>query len=155
MKSAATTDPRLTMSVDVASEVILSWQGEPPPKDTPAPQTGALVVTAGAGVGVDSGLPDFHGPQGFWRAYPMHDLDELVLAYACSIHKSQGSEYPCVVLSVHTQHYVMLQRDLLYTGITRARKLVVLVGSKRALAIAIKNDKTEARFTQLAAQLRL
>ncbi len=83
------------------------------------------------------------------------DLDELVLAYACSIHKAQGSEYPCVVLPVHTQHYVMLQRNLLYTGMTRARKLVVLVGTKRALAIAVKNDKTESRFTQLAAQLRL
>jgi exodeoxyribonuclease V alpha subunit len=73
------------------------------------------------------------------------DLDELVLAYACSIHKSQGSEYPCVVLPIHTQHYVMLQRNLLYTGITRARKLVVLIGTKRALAMAVKNDKTEAR----------
>ncbi len=83
------------------------------------------------------------------------DLDELVLAYACSIHKSQGSEYPCVVLPVHTQHYGMLQRNLLYTGMTRARKLVVLVGTKRALAIAVKNDMTESRFTQLAAQLRL
>jgi exodeoxyribonuclease V alpha subunit len=86
--------------------------------------------------------------------YEPADLDELVLAYACSIHKSQGSEYPCVVIPVHTQHYVMLQRNLLYTGITRARKLVVLVGTKRALAIALKNDKTETRFTQLAALLR-
>ena len=85
--------------------------------------------------------------------YEAADLDELVLAYACSIHKSQGSEYPCVVIPIHTQHYVMLQRNLLYTGITRARRLVVLVGTKRALAIAVKNDKTEARFTQLAAQL--
>ena len=86
--------------------------------------------------------------------YEPADLDELVLAYACSIHKSQGSEYPCVVIPIHTQHYVMLQRNLLYTGITRARKLVVLVGTKRALAIAVKNDKTEMRFTQLAALLR-
>jgi len=86
--------------------------------------------------------------------YDRADLDELVLAYACSIHKSQGSEYPCVVLPIHTQHYVMLQRNLLYTGITRARKLVVLVGTRRALAIAVKNDKTEARFTQLAARLK-
>jgi exodeoxyribonuclease V alpha subunit len=85
--------------------------------------------------------------------YERADLDELVLAYACSIHKSQGSEYPCVVVPIHTQHYVMLQRNLLYTGITRARKLVVLVGTKRALAIAVKNDKTESRFTQLAALL--
>jgi exodeoxyribonuclease V alpha subunit len=86
--------------------------------------------------------------------YERADLDELVLAYACSIHKSQGSEYPCVVIPVHTQHYVMLQRNLLYTGITRARKLVVLVGTKRALAIAVKNDKTESRFTQLATLLQ-
>ncbi len=86
-------------------------------------------------------------------AYDRADLDELVLAYACSIHKSQGSEYPCVVLPVHTQHYVMLQRNLLYTGITRARRLVVLVGSRRALAVAVKNDRTSARHTQLAALL--
>jgi len=86
--------------------------------------------------------------------YDRADLDELVLAYACSIHKSQGSEYACVVMPVHTQHYVMLQRNLLYTGITRARKLAVLVGMRRALAIAVKNDKTEARFTQLATRLR-
>jgi exodeoxyribonuclease V alpha subunit len=85
--------------------------------------------------------------------YEPADLDELVLAYACSIHKSQGSEYPCVVMPVHTQHYVMLQRNLLYTGITRARRLAVLVGTRRALAIAVKNDKTESRFTQLATQL--
>jgi len=85
--------------------------------------------------------------------YETADLDELVLAYACSIHKSQGSEYPCVVIPVHTQHYVMLQRNLLYTAITRARKLVVLLGTKRALAIAVKNDRTELRFTQLAARL--
>ena len=87
--------------------------------------------------------------------YERADLDELVLAYACSDHKSQGSEYPCVVMPVHTQHYVMLQRNLLYTGITRARKLVVLLGTRKALAIAVKNDKTESRFTQFAARLRL
>jgi exodeoxyribonuclease V alpha subunit len=87
-------------------------------------------------------------------AYDAADLDELVLAYACSIHKAQGSEYPCVVLPVHTQHYVMLQRNLLYTGITRGRRLVVLVGTRRALAIAVKNDRVDARFTQLADRLR-
>jgi exodeoxyribonuclease V alpha subunit len=86
--------------------------------------------------------------------YDAADLDELVLAYACSIHKAQGSEYPCVVLPLHTQHYVMLQRNLLYTGITRGRRLVVLVGTRRALAIAVKNDQVEARFTQLASRLR-
>ncbi|HME69367.1 MAG TPA: ATP-dependent RecD-like DNA helicase [Myxococcota bacterium] len=78
------------------------------------------------------------------------DLDELVLAYACSIHKAQGSEYPCVVIPLHTQHYVMLQRNLLYTGVTRARKMVIVVGSKKALAIAVKNAKTAARFTRLS-----
>jgi exodeoxyribonuclease V alpha subunit len=86
--------------------------------------------------------------------YDAADLDELVLAYACSIHKAQGSEYPCVVLPLHMQHYVMLQRNLLYTGITRGRRLVVLVGTRRALAIAVKNDRVEARFTQLASRLR-
>ena len=86
--------------------------------------------------------------------YDYSDLDELVLAYACSIHKSQGSEYPCVVIPVHTQHYVMLQRNLLYTAITRGKRLVVLVGSKRALAIAVKNNSIEERCTMLAERLR-
>ncbi len=86
--------------------------------------------------------------------YDYEDLDELVLAYACSIHKSQGSEYPCVVIPLHTQHYMMLQRNLLYTGITRGRRLVVLLGSKRALAIAVKNDTIAARHTYLAQRLR-
>jgi exodeoxyribonuclease V alpha subunit len=85
--------------------------------------------------------------------YDYSDLDELVLGYACSIHKSQGSEYPAVVIPIHTQHYVMLQRNLLYTAITRARKLVVLVGSRRALAIAVKNNRIEERFTGLAERL--
>jgi exodeoxyribonuclease V alpha subunit len=87
--------------------------------------------------------------------YDAADLDELVLAYACSIHKAQGSEYPCVVIPVHTQHYVMLRRNLLYTGITRGRRLVVLVGSRRALAIAVKNNRIPPRFTQLARFLRV
>jgi len=85
--------------------------------------------------------------------YDYSDLDELVLGYACSIHKSQGSEYPAVVIPLHTQHYVMLQRNLLYTAITRARELVVLVGSRRALAIAVKNRRIEERFTRLAERL--
>ena len=78
------------------------------------------------------------------------ELDELVLAYACSIHKSQGSEYPCVVIPLHTQHYVMLQRNLLYTALTRARRLAVLVGEKRALRVAVGNRRTRARHTRLA-----
>jgi exodeoxyribonuclease V alpha subunit len=86
--------------------------------------------------------------------YDYADLDELVLGYACSIHKSQGSEYPAVVIPLHTQHYVMLQRNLLYTAITRARKLAVLVGSRRALAIAVKNSRLEERCTRLEERLR-
>jgi exodeoxyribonuclease V alpha subunit len=82
--------------------------------------------------------------------YDTADLDELVLGYACSVHKSQGSEYPVVVLPLHTQHYPMLQRNLLYTGITRGRRLVVLVGSRRALAIAVGNSRVRRRFTRLA-----
>lgn len=85
--------------------------------------------------------------------YDTLDLDELVLAYACSIHKSQGSEYPAVVIPVHTQHYVMLQRNLLYTGITRAERLVVLVGTWKAMAIAIKNNRVAIRHTRLRERL--
>jgi exodeoxyribonuclease V alpha subunit len=87
-------------------------------------------------------------------AYEYADLDELVLAYACSIHKSQGSEYPCVVIPLHTQHYMMLQRNVLYTAITRGKRLVVLVGSKRALALAVQNCTTAERRTRLAERLR-
>jgi exodeoxyribonuclease V alpha subunit len=87
-------------------------------------------------------------------AYEYADLDEVVLAYACSIHKSQGSEYPGVVIPVHTQHYVMLQRNLLYTALTRGKRLVVLVGTRKALAIAVKNNRIEERFTRLAERLR-
>ncbi|MFZ5631354.1 MAG: ATP-dependent RecD-like DNA helicase [Bacillota bacterium] len=85
--------------------------------------------------------------------YSYSDLDELVLAYAVSIHKSQGSEYPVVVMPVATQHYILLQRNLIYTGITRGKKLVIMVGSKRALAIAVKNNKPEGRYTRLRERL--
>jgi exodeoxyribonuclease V alpha subunit len=81
------------------------------------------------------------------------DLDEIVLAYAISVHKSQGSEYPAVVIPIFTQHYVLLQRNLIYTGITRGRKLVVVVGTRRALAIGVKNDKTLKRYTYLENRL--
>jgi len=81
--------------------------------------------------------------------YDFSELDELVLAYACSLHKAQGSEYPCVVIPLHTQHFVMLQRNLLYTAITRGRRLVVVIGTKRALAIAVKNAKLADRWTML------
>jgi exodeoxyribonuclease V alpha subunit len=86
-------------------------------------------------------------------SYESAALDEVALAYACSIHKSQGSEYPAVVLPMHTQHYVMLQRNLLYTALTRARRLVVVVGTKKALGIAIKNDSVLQRYTHLAPRL--
>jgi len=86
--------------------------------------------------------------------YDFSELDELVLAYAVSVHKSQGSEYPAVILPVMTQHFVLLQRNLIYTGITRAKELVVLVGTKQALAIAIKNDKPQRRLTRLSFRLQ-
>ena len=86
-------------------------------------------------------------------AYDAADLDELVLAYACSIHKAQGSEYPCVVVPLHTQHFVMLQRNLLYTAITRGKQLVVVVGSRKALAIAVDNNRIEERYTRLSERL--
>ncbi|MCW6512407.1 SF1B family DNA helicase RecD2 [Lichenifustis flavocetrariae] len=82
-------------------------------------------------------------------AYPFGELDELVLAYATTIHKSQGSEYPAVVIPVMTQHYTMLARNLLYTGVTRGKKLVVLVGQRRAIAIAVKNGGTRRRWSKL------
>lgn len=85
--------------------------------------------------------------------YEWSDIDELVPAYACSIHKSQGSEYPCVVAPVHHQHFLMLQRNLLYTAVTRAKKLVVLVGQRRALATAVRQQDTRKRNTRLADRL--
>jgi exodeoxyribonuclease V alpha subunit len=86
--------------------------------------------------------------------YDYAELDELTLAYAVSVHKSQGSEYPVVVLPLVMSHYMMLQRNLIYTAVTRARKLVVLVGSKKALGVAVRNNKTSERFSGLAARLR-
>ena len=85
--------------------------------------------------------------------YDFNELDELVPAYAISIHKSQGSEYQAVVIPVLTQHYVLLQRNLIYTGVTRGKKLVILVGASKALTMAIKNNKMQKRFTYLAQRL--
>jgi exodeoxyribonuclease V alpha subunit len=85
--------------------------------------------------------------------YDFTDLDEIVLAYAVSVHKSQGSEYPAVIIPILTQHYVLLQRNLIYTAVTRGRKLVVIVGTRKALAIGVKNDKTEKRYTHLRYRL--
>jgi exodeoxyribonuclease V alpha subunit len=85
--------------------------------------------------------------------YDFSDLDEIVLAYAVSVHKSQGSEYPVVIIPIVTQHYILLQRNLIYTAVTRGKNLVVIVGSKKAMAIGINNNKTLQRFTRLRTRL--
>jgi exodeoxyribonuclease V alpha subunit len=87
-------------------------------------------------------------------SYDFTELDDLVLSYAVSVHKSQGSEYPVIVMPVVTQHYVLLQRNLLYTGITRAKRMVVLVGTPKALAIAVGNNKVETRYSHLSERLQ-
>ena len=86
--------------------------------------------------------------------YERAELDQLAHAYAVSIHKSQGSEYPAVVIPLATQHYMMLQRSLLYTAVTRGKKLVVIVGSKRAMSLAVRNADAKRRFTWLAERVR-
>lgn len=87
--------------------------------------------------------------------YEFSELDELIHAYACSIHKSQGSEYPAVIILMTTQHYKLLQRNLLYTAITRGKKLVCLVGMKKAIWIATRNNEIQQRMTGLKDRLRL
>jgi exodeoxyribonuclease V alpha subunit len=86
--------------------------------------------------------------------YEFEDMDELMPAYAISVHKSQGNEYPCVVVPLLTQHFMLLQRNLLYTAITRGKNLVVIVGSKKALGIAVRNNKTADRHSRLRERLR-
>lgn len=86
--------------------------------------------------------------------YGFDELDEIGLAYAISVHKSQGSEYPAVIMPVVTQHYMLLQRNLIYTGLTRARKLAVMLGSRRALHMGLGNERGRRRFTTLAQRLR-
>lgn len=86
--------------------------------------------------------------------YDFGEIDELVLAYAVSVHKSQGSEYPAVILPVVTQHYILLQRNLVYTAVTRAKDLVVMIGSNQALAVALRNDKPQQRMTRLSARMQ-
>lgn len=87
--------------------------------------------------------------------YDAGELDELVLAYAMTIHKSQGSEYPAVIVLMHTQHYMMLQRNLLYTAITRGRKLVLLIGVPYAIDKAIATNTVRERRTALAERVRV
>ena len=86
--------------------------------------------------------------------YDFHELDELALGYALTIHKGQGAEYPAVVIPLHTQHFMMLQRNLLYTAITRGKRLVVIVGSKRALWLAVQRRDTTARCSALSCRLQ-
>jgi len=85
--------------------------------------------------------------------YGFGELDEIVLCYATTIHKSQGSEYPAVVIPIMTQHYMMLARNLLYTGITRGEKLVVLVGQKKAVGMAVRGNKGRRRWSKLRERL--
>ena len=85
--------------------------------------------------------------------YPYGELDELVLCYASTIHKSQGSEYPIVVIPITMQHYMMLKRNLVYTGVTRGKRMVVLVGEKKALAMAVRDKNTQVRFSGLKDRL--
>ncbi|MGH7832531.1 MAG: ATP-dependent DNA helicase, partial [Candidatus Binatia bacterium] len=87
-------------------------------------------------------------------AYEADDLNEISLAYAISVHKSQGSEYPVVILPLHTSHYLMLHRRILYTAMTRGKERVVLVGSKKAVTLAIRNVRVERRFTGLQEKLQ-
>ncbi len=108
--------------------------------------TGMVKTVSGGGV-----TADFYGRE---ISYGPADLDEIQLAYAASVHKSQGSEYPAIVMPLLTEHYILLQRNLLYTAVTRAKRLAVIVGSRKALGIAIRNAKTQERYTMLARRLR-
>jgi len=86
--------------------------------------------------------------------YDFGELDEVSLAYAVTIHKSQGSEFPAVVMPVAMQHYMLLQRNLIYTGITRAKQLLVVVGQKKALGLAVRNDQSRKRYSGLLGSLK-
>jgi exodeoxyribonuclease V alpha subunit len=107
---------------------------------------GDIGYVAGIDLDANEVAIDFDGRK---VVYPFGELDEVMLAYAVSIHKSQGSEFPAVVIPVMTQHYAMLARNLLYTGVTRGRKLVVLVGQRQAVAIAVRGVKDQRRWSKL------
>jgi exodeoxyribonuclease V alpha subunit len=96
-------------------------------------------------------LVDFEGAE---LVYDMGDMDELTLAYAATVHKSQGSEYPVVIAPLTMSHYMMLQKNLLYTCVTRAKKLMILIGEKRALRRAVASRSVRKRNTRLAERLR-
>ncbi len=86
--------------------------------------------------------------------YDFSELDEVGLAYAVSVHKSQGSEYPAVIMPVVTQHYMLLQRNLIYTGLTRARRLAILIGSQKAMRLGLGNRNADRRYTHLRFRLQ-
>jgi exodeoxyribonuclease V alpha subunit len=92
--------------------------------------------------------------EGRWVPYELGELDEVALAYATTVHKSQGSEYPAVVIPLSTQHYAMLERNLFYTGVTRGKQLVVIIGQPRALGLAVRTVKARRRLTNLSARLQ-
>ncbi len=112
---------------------------------------GDIGTVAGRGDGGKGVTVSFDGRL---LAYAPEAEEQLTLAYATTVHKSQGSEYPCVVVPVHMQHFIMLRRNLLYTAVTRARRLVLLVGQQRALEVAVSNRRRERRLTALADELR-
>jgi exodeoxyribonuclease V alpha subunit len=112
---------------------------------------GDIGVLAGLDLTQHSLAVSFDGRQVF---YDWSEADQLVLAYAVSVHKSQGAEFPCVVIPLVTQHYLMLQRNLLYTAITRAKALCVLVGSRRAIGMAVRNNAVTHRYTALSWRLQ-
>jgi exodeoxyribonuclease V alpha subunit len=85
--------------------------------------------------------------------YDYADLNEITLAFATTIHKSQGSEYPVVILPLYMQHYMLLSRNLLYTGLTRAKQLAILIGSKKAIGLAVRQVKDAGRYTLLQERL--
>ncbi len=86
--------------------------------------------------------------------YDFGELDEIALAYAITIHKAQGSEFPAVVIPLATQHYMLLQRNLIFTGVTRGKQLLVLIGQRKALGIAVRNDRPQRRYSGLLTSLR-
>jgi exodeoxyribonuclease V alpha subunit len=86
--------------------------------------------------------------------YDFGELDEVSLAYAVTIHKSQGSEFPAVFIPVAMQHFILLQRNLIYTGITRAKRLLVVIGQKKALGLAVRNDQARKRYSGLLSSLQ-
>jgi exodeoxyribonuclease V alpha subunit len=111
---------------------------------------GDLGFITGIDAEADEVVIDFDGRE---VSYRVGELDEIAPAYAVSIHKSQGSEYPAVVIPVMMQHYMMLERNLLYTGITRGKRLVVLVGQKRAIGMAVRGVKDRTRWSKLQERL--